>query len=480
MTIHRAWPKAARRMRKVSQSALVRIVAWCIGAATAATLSVACGAEAEWIWSAAYEKEQAPPGECYFRKSFALGTPEHGEIQIAADDEYELYVNGRLVGSGKNWKVLDTYDVTKYLVSGTNCVAVKASNHEQGVAGLVARVAVQQQGGTHVSHSTDATWKSSLKEFNQWNKTRFQDNQWLAARAFGPLNATLPWGNEVTTVNAAGRFRVLPEFHVEWVIDPKDTGSLIAMTFDEFGQIIGARENGPLVLIRDENKDGLLDTVTTLCDKVKNCQGILAVSGRVCSSIGEGPKARLCIACRTKIRTDSIDNVAAAAEIHRRNGRARAACVGAGPRRLDLYLVGQFHAARQPYETSSPHHHFYEGDLIQPRYEDASGHAVGVKAPGGTILRTDSSGGAIELVAGGLQNPYDLAFNRDGDLFTADSDMEWDTGMPWYRPTRVNHVVPGAEFGWRSGWAKFPEYFYDNLPPVVETGSRLADRHGSV
>ena len=74
------------------------------------------------------------------------------------------------------------------------------------------------------------------------------------------------------------------------------------------------------------------------------------------------------------------------------------------------------------------------------------------------------------MFAGGLQNPYDLAFNAQGELFTADSDMEWDTGMTWYRPTRVNHVVPGAEFGWRSGWAKWPDYYHDSLPAVVDLG----------
>ena len=32
--------------------------------------------EAEWIWSPAYEKELAPAGTCYFRKTFQLGAPE--------------------------------------------------------------------------------------------------------------------------------------------------------------------------------------------------------------------------------------------------------------------------------------------------------------------------------------------------------------------------------------------------------------------
>src|SRR5262249_23531815 len=135
----------------------------------------AAAKEAQWIWSPAYEKEMAPEGTCYFRKTFSLGAPEQGTIQVAADDSYELYVNGRHVGGGTNWKVLDSYDVTKYLVQGTNTVAVKATNSAGSSAGLVARVVVKQQGNTHVDYSTDASWKTALKEFGQWSKPRFND-----------------------------------------------------------------------------------------------------------------------------------------------------------------------------------------------------------------------------------------------------------------------------------------------------------------
>ena len=55
---------------------------------------------------------------------------------------------------------------------------------------------------------------------------------------------------------------------------------------------------------------------------------------------------------------------------------------------------------------------------------------------------------------GGFRNAYDIAFNPDGELFTFDSDMEWDWGMPWYRPIRINHCTSAAEFGWRSGTGK--------------------------
>jgi putative heme-binding domain-containing protein len=48
--------------------------------------------------------------------------------------------------------------------------------------------------------------------------------------------------------------------------------------------------------------------------------------------------------------------------------------------------------------------------------------------------------------------------------------MEWDLGTPFYRPTRVCHVVSGSEWGWRNGSAKWPVYFADTLPPVVDLG----------
>ena len=48
--------------------------------------------------------------------------------------------------------------------------------------------------------------------------------------------------------------------------------------------------------------------------------------------------------------------------------------------------------------------------------------------------------------------------------------MEWDIGEPWYRPTRVNHVISGAEFGFRNGSGKWPAYYIDSFGAVVDIG----------
>ena len=48
--------------------------------------------------------------------------------------------------------------------------------------------------------------------------------------------------------------------------------------------------------------------------------------------------------------------------------------------------------------------------------------------------------------------------------------MEWDVNMPWYRPTRVLNVASGGDFGYRNGSGKWPAYYIDSLPPVVNVG----------
>lgn len=112
----------------------------------------------------------------------------------------------------------------------------------------------------------------------------------------------------------------------------------------------------------------------------------------------------------------------------------------------------------------------WDEDQIIPRMWDANGHAVGLLAPGGYVVSTDRDGKDWELWTAGYRNPYDFAFNADGEMFVYDADMEWDFGMPWYRPTRVNHATSGSDLGWRSGSGKWQASFPDSLPALVDIG----------
>ena len=112
----------------------------------------------------------------------------------------------------------------------------------------------------------------------------------------------------------------------------------------------------------------------------------------------------------------------------------------------------------------------WDEDLVLPRMWDGNGHAAGILAPGGYVVSTDPEGKAWEVWSAGYRNPYDIAFNADGELFAYDADMEWDFGTPWYRPTRVNHATSGSELGWRSGTGKWPAAYPDSLPALVDLG----------
>jgi len=424
---------------------------------------------ANWIWSPAYQKDNVPVGDCYFRKTFQINQAEFGQVHIACDNQYELYVNGRLVGTGADWRRMDVHDVQKLLVRGTNVVAIKATNTDAGPAGLVARVVVKERGGTYESFSTDASWRVSVKPSADWMQPKSRDSDWLAAKVYGPLGGVLPWGDEIVIADEGSRFVTDPEFIVDRVVNDQQAGSIIAMTFNANGDILVSREGGGLLLLRDKNKDGTFETVDQFCSEVKNIQGILSLGNRV-YAVGDGPAGGALYQIIDTNGDGRSDSVQALVKFRGVIGEHGPHKVHLGPDGMLYLLSGNFAQVDAKIDPHSPYSSAYEGDLVLPRYEDPQGHAAGVPAPGGTVLRTDANGSSVEMVAGGFRNCYDFAFSSDGELFTSDSDMEWDIGAPWYRPTRVIHVPAGGEFGWRSGWATWPEYYLDSLPATVDTG----------
>ncbi len=141
--------------------------------------------KAQWIWKGGKENE---PGECCFRKTFRLETfSEKAFIYITADNEYELYVNGKFVGRDKEWRNVERYNVGNFLRKGQNVIAVRCYN-EDGPAGLLLQLEVNGEPLIF----TDATWKVGDRA-NGWAKENFDDIGWEQAKTLG-YPPTLPWG----------------------------------------------------------------------------------------------------------------------------------------------------------------------------------------------------------------------------------------------------------------------------------------------
>ena len=139
------------------------------------------------------------------------------------------------------------------------------------------------------------------------------------------------------------------------------------------------------------------------------------------------------------------------------------------PDRKSIYVISGNHTDVPPMNAYRlpP---VWQEDQMFPLIKDPRGHANNRMAPGGWIAKIDSLGQHWELISAGYRNAFDIAFNEHGDMFTYDSDMEWDFGMPWYRPTRICHATSGSEFGWRTGNSKWSPSYPDNLPPVINIG----------
>ncbi|TWU02955.1 DUF7133 domain-containing protein [Stieleria varia] len=438
--------------------------------------TISTAEEAQWIWATGTTADQpiAENAVCLFRKTINLKVPATGRIEIAADDQYELFVNGKQIGTGSSSRQVDELDITDYLEVGRNVVAVRVLNTHGDTAALMARVSVKPGNSDKwYTFNSDASWKTNPEDIPLWATVVFNDRLWGSAAMFGALGDTAPWDRDEEVVaeqqtEQSERFQIQKGFGVQRVLADEKIGSVIAMTFNEFGHMLLSQEGGPLLLVYDQNEDGIPETVRTYCDKVKSCQGILALNGEVFVT-GDGPEGVALYRLSDTDRNGSLEKATAILKFKGDGGEH-------GPHGLRLGHDGMIYVALGSHVRSigkrgdgETYRDPYEGDVL-PRYEDPSGHGRGVKAPGGTIIRTNVDGSVVETVAGGLRNAYDIVFHPSGGMFIHDSDMENDIGTAWYRPNAIFDVTEGAEFGWRSGWSKWPEYYLDRLPDLLDTG----------
>jgi putative heme-binding domain-containing protein len=268
-----------------------------------------------------------------------------------------------------------------------------------------------------------------------------------------------------------GQLKVAKGFKVELLYTvPKDQqGSWVAMCTDPKGRLIVSDQYGKLYRLTPPPIGTAAEPkIETIDLDIGRAHGLLYAFDSLYVMVNENPKGRGLYRVRDTNGDDIFDEVKLLRKLDG-GGEHGVHAVLLSPDGKSLHIIAgdatrvtEFASSRVPLRWSEDH--------LLPRLWDGNGFMKGVLAPGGWIAKTDPDGKSWELISSGYRNQYDAAFNRHGDLFTYDADMEWDLNTPWYRPTRVNHATSGSEFGWRSGAGKWPAYHADSLGAVVNVG----------
>lgn len=432
-------------------------------------------AEPQWIWSS---KKAGANEKASFRKTIEVPAGvKSATLQYTCDNGAKALINGTAVKENEDWMQPTKVDVKKELKTGGNEILVNATNHG-GAAALFLKLTLVTADDKELIIATDETWES----------TPTGKQEWKPATALGKYGIG-PWGDALAGKRAAGRgnndeaidpksIEVVKDFKVEMLYTvPKDNqGSWVSMTQDPKGRLIVCDQYGGLYRVTVPPVGSGDKTVVEPIDAhIGGAHGLLYAFNSLYVMINEASatpnKGKTTGLWRLK---DNGNDTFGEPELLRaiKGGSEH------GPHGLKLspdgksifFVCGNHTKLPDNMELSTVAAGATNEDHILPRMWDANGHARGILAPGGYICKTDPDGKKVEYYCGCFRNSYGIGFNSAGDLFTYDSDMEWDMGTPWYMPTRLNHCVSGGDYGWRSGQGRWPAYYADCLPSPVNIG----------
>ncbi len=429
---------------------------------------------AKWIWqsAAAVDGQKA-----FFRREFPLPRDVvSASVTITCDNWQRLWVNGRDLGWTSEWAVPASHDVSKLVrPGGSNLIAVEGRNQD-GPGGLAVRFSATLKDGRKIHLVSDEKWLCSLEGRRGWQGERFQASGWTPAVAVGRMGDP-PWGAVIAPEgNDAGvpedvtaDFTVAEGFQVERLYQvPNVQGSWVAMTVDGEGKLLCADQFGKIYRVTPATGPEDETVVKPTAIPLAGAHGLLWHRGVLYVSVNEVSDQSGVWRVIDTDRDGEPDKPELVKAMNGRGEHGPHALVASPDGEWIYFVAGNF--TDLPEMDSSLVPRVWAEDQLLPRRPDAKGHARDRMAPGGWIARFKPDGRDWELFATGFRNSYDIAFNHEGDLFAYDADMEWDLGMPWYRPTRICHVLPGSEFGWRNGTGKWPVYYEDAMPSQADLG----------
>ncbi len=429
---------------------VVALVAGSINAAEPA--SPALESPPRWIWA----KDNGASVARLQRTIKLERSIQAGELRIAADFcQAGVEINGQQVLSVAPYCQTQTLDVTNWLRRGENEFVIRAERVPGPPAVALSLVVLHHDGSQSVVLSDEAWQASDLGSV----RAEF----WGVGRRgieLSPFENYEQWQQAKTDSKkkAAPKFWTVPGFEVtELRVAQPNEGSWIAMAFDHEGRLTISREDqGFLRMTLDEPRKSVA-RVEAITSDLKECRG-LAYDGDWLYASANNSLGMY------RVQIDAGGQVGEPQLLRHFPGK-----VGHG--RNDIAL-SRGKPDRWLYAI-----HGDSVDLPQEDFRDLTSplNETKRKKPGreGSLVRSDLTGKNWELICAGLRNPYGIDLHESGAPFTFDADNEFDMGTPWYRPTRILHLLTGGDTGYRESTGVFPPRFHDqpdHAPPLLDIG----------
>ena len=153
-------------------------------------LALATNGLGQWVWdSKTFDKQT-----CRFWHELKIprnATVSQAILRITVDNGYRLFLDGREIGRGSDWRTITVYDVRWLLSPGTHVLAVEGFN-ERLAGGFIFGLDISLVDQREIRLVSDSSWRIVPLDAKHWETRRSPSGDWPAATIVGKLGAP-PW-----------------------------------------------------------------------------------------------------------------------------------------------------------------------------------------------------------------------------------------------------------------------------------------------